>query len=136
MDIYIQVGIQKLVDCFKIYKDKFMRKKKVKDGIEEDGCLIQTFIDGQLFQGRVLRSISEVFLERTKVAEFFSDPDALLSDLQNSFLMFTIDTSKLPLNIQLQIKINIFNKVTGEQVIEEYGKEVGKELFKKMSQLA
>jgi len=110
-----------------------MRKKKVKNYTEEDGYIIQTFIDGQLFQGKVLRSLSEVFLERTKVAEFFSDTDALLSDLQSSFLMFTIDTSKLPLNIQLQIKINIFNRVTGEQVIEEYGKEVGKELFKKMS---
>ena len=94
--------------------------------INDNGCVIFEFINGILYEGIIYRTITEVTLERMKVAELFAnsddDSEVVVQNLKQSFLSFFLDEKKLSDNVRLQLKINIFNKVTAEQVLKEYNK--------------
>ena len=106
-----------------------MKKVNLNRLHRQTGMLISMIIEGTLYQGFAYRSPLEVTLERSKVAEFFSEEknkaEVLISDIRSSFLMLNIDTTKLPDNFKLQQAINVFNTVTADQVLYEYGKELG-----------
>ena len=96
--------------------------------INKNGIPVNKIINGTLYQGLMLRTSDEVIVERMKVAEYFSDDpenvNIILQTLTQSFLMFDLDTSNMPISLQLQMKINIFNRVTADQVLDEYNKNI------------
>lgn len=94
--------------------------------VKEGGVLINSFIEGYLYQGIMYRTSEEVVIERAKVIEYLNKTKGDLGlnlvpqTIEQEFLTLHLDLTKLDYDIQLQLKISIFNKVTAQQVIEEY----------------
>jgi len=86
--------------------------------------------DGSLLVVPIVRSLKEVIHEREIVAKYFESPGPIhvlsgVCDLFKAELMFEskgisfIDL-KTPVSLELQHKIDIYNTITAEQVIDVY----------------
>lgn len=80
--------------------------------------------DGNLLMIPMVRSMRDVLLERTKVAQWFSKSDdakVLMGSIPlGSVPLEEIDNN--PTSLLLQEKIDVFNEITAEEVIADYQK--------------
>lgn len=83
--------------------------------------------DGQMLVVPIVRSLQEVLIEREKVANYFNSQQILAGVVDLFKAQITIESKgysfndfKAPLHLELQHQIDVYNHVTGEEVIDAY----------------
>ena len=88
-----------------------------------------------LHQGIIYRTPIEVTVERAKIAEYLSKDgkgeDVYSQSISQEFLALYFNTSEMDTNTRLQLKISIFNKVSAEQVLQEYENKASTDIYNK-----